>query len=118
MYWLKQRPVTTLHFDAEVGIGIVTRPYRSSRDEGNPGLTFERPPYLLPSSALRGKRPMNKEERPMKRHLIRSTLFVTFATSLACLLSLSTSWAQSSFIAEQPDLDSTIQEVTQIQDRH
>ena len=54
----------------------------------------------------------------MKRHLIRSTLFVTFATSLACLLSLSTSWAQSPFIAEQPDLDSRIQEVTQIQDRY
>jgi hypothetical protein len=54
----------------------------------------------------------------MKKHLIRSTLFVTFATSLACLLSLSTSWAQSPFIAEQTDLDSTIQEVTQIQDRY
>lgn len=54
----------------------------------------------------------------MKRHLIRSTLFVTFATSLACLLSLSTSWAQSPYIAEQPDLDSTIQEVMQIQDRY
>jgi hypothetical protein len=48
----------------------------------------------------------------MKRRLIRSTLFVTFATSLACLLSLSTSWAQSPFI------DPTIQEVIQIQDRH
>ena len=54
----------------------------------------------------------------MKRRLIRSTLFVTFATSLACLLSLSTSWAQSPFIAEQLDLDPTIQEVTQIQDRY
>jgi hypothetical protein len=54
----------------------------------------------------------------MKRRLIRSTLFVTFATSLACLLSLSTSWAQSPFIAEQADLDSMIQEVTQIQDRY
>ena len=56
----------------------------------------------------------------MKRRLIRSTLFVTFATSLACLLSLSTSWAQSPFIAEQLDLDldPMIQEVTQIQDRY
>lgn len=56
----------------------------------------------------------------MKRRLIRSTLFVTFATSLACLLSLSTSWAQSPFIAEQLDLDldPTIQEVMQIQDRY
>lgn len=56
----------------------------------------------------------------MKRRLIRSTLFVNFATSLACLLSLSTSWAQSPFIAEQLDLDldPTIQEVTQIQDRY
>lgn len=54
----------------------------------------------------------------MRRRLIRSTLFVTFATSLACLLSLSISWAQSPFIAEQLDLDPTIQEVTQIQDRY
>src|SRR5918992_102656 len=56
----------------------------------------------------------------MKRRLIRSTLFVTFATSLSCLLSLSTSWAQSPFIAEQLDLDldPMIQEVTQIQDRY
>src|SRR5437588_727555 len=52
----------------------------------------------------------------MKRHLIRSTLFVTFATSLACLLSLSTSWAQSPFIAEQPDPE--IQEVMQIQESY
>jgi hypothetical protein len=54
----------------------------------------------------------------MKRHLIRSTLFVTFATSLTCLLNLSTSWAQSPFIAERPDLDPTIQEILQIQDRY
>src|SRR5918999_1247731 len=56
----------------------------------------------------------------MKRRLIRSTLFVTFATSLACLLNLSISWAQSPFIAEQLDLDldPMIQEVTQIQDRY
>ena len=55
----------------------------------------------------------------MKKRLIRQPLFaLAFATGLACLLSLSISWAQSPFIEDQPGLDPMIQEVMQIQDRY